>query len=117
MKRFLKTIAALAFFLCSVPLSSAEETPSAPEPPTTILFIGNSFTYYNNLDKTVEDMLNVSGVPTQTTRVAPGGWRFHQHFKDAVPEKWTKPGAATLLKNQKWDYVVLQEYSSGAVAE
>lgn len=118
MKRILKTMAALTFFLCSASLLSAEEeTPAAPESPTTILFIGNSFTYYNNLDKTVEDMLNVSGTPTQATRVAPGGWRFHQHFKDAVPEKWTKPGAATLLKSQKWDYVVMQEYSSGAVVD
>lgn len=118
MKRFLKTITTLTLFVCSVPLFSAEEEIAPPtESLTTILFIGNSFTHYNNLDKTVEDMLNVSGVPTQTTRVAPGGWRFHQHFKDAVPEKWTKPGTATLLKSQKWDYVVMQEYSSDAVAE
>lgn len=83
-----------------------------------ILFIGNSYTYYNSLDGMVEAMLNVSGVPAEAQRSAPGGWRLRQHFNGEVPKKRPemKP-TPDWIKSSDWDFVVLQEQSAGAVAE
>lgn len=80
-----------------------------------LLFIGNSFTFYNSLNKTVQDMLNVSGVPAVAKRSAPGGWRFRQHFNGETPKDYKDKPTPETIRSQKWDYVVLQEQSSGAV--
>lgn len=82
---------------------------------TNILFIGNSYTFYNSLNAMLEDMLTVSGVPTKAVRSTPGGWRLSQHFKGEVPAKYKEAPTPERIKEQKWDYVVLQEQSSGAV--
>ncbi|MCW8133779.1 MAG: SGNH/GDSL hydrolase family protein [Planctomycetota bacterium] len=70
---------------------------------TKILFIGNSYTFCNDLPKMLEglvaDALGRTGLATQFTGV--GGWTFEQHWKDGK--------ARALIGQGGWDYVVLQE--------
>lgn len=68
-----------------------------------ILFIGNSYTYVNNLP----EMLYNIAITTNDTIVfemsAPGGYTFKKHTQD--------PNTLRRIVEGKWDYVVLQEQS------
>lgn len=68
-----------------------------------ILFLGNSFTFYHDLPLLVKEMLSCE-VQAHTR----GGARLAEHLN---PE--TEMGAKTLkaLREEKWDYVVMQEQS------
>lgn len=72
-----------------------------------ILFLGNSFTYYHDLPLVVSKMLSCE-VQSHTR----GGARLSEQLN---PE--TEMGARTLqaLKEEKWDYVVMQEQSFAPV--
>lgn len=69
-----------------------------------ILWIGNSFTFYNDVPQMVEDMGKKNGIPVSTTRVLKGGEKFSGHLQN--------PELHRLLEKGGWDYVVLQEFSS-----
>ena len=69
-----------------------------------VLFLGNSYTFYNNMPNLIsqialslDDTLN----PTSNT---PGGWKLEDH---AVQNS----SSLQLLNQQKWDYVVMQAQS------
>lgn len=119
------TLKLTALFTCALALCAnalyAQEASDASEAQSLqILFIGNSFTFYNDLDQTVSDMLNVSGVAARAQRSTPGGWRLRQHYNGELPkvaEGKTQKFTPTpeVIKKAPWDYVVLQEQSSGAV--
>lgn len=119
MQAFLKTIAfAVCFALGLSAVVRADEAQQGPEQTKTrkILFIGNSYTYYNSLNLMVADMMTVSGIPTKAERSTPGGWRLRQHFNGQVPEKNPQTTSTPeWLKSEQWDYVVMQEQSSAAV--
>ena len=72
-----------------------------------ILFLGNSFTFVNDLPSVVSEMLSC-----ETRSHTRGGARLAEQL---YPE--TEMGAKTLraLKEEKWDYVVLQEQSFAPV--
>ena len=70
-----------------------------------ILWIGNSFTFYNDVPRMVEDMGKLNGVPVSTARVLKGGEKFSGHLQN--------PELHKLLQKGGWDYVVMQEFSSG----
>ena len=69
-----------------------------------ILWIGNSFTFYNNVPQMVETMGKENGVNISTTRVLKGGEKFSGHLQNPELHKQLEKGG--------WDYVVLQEFSS-----
>lgn len=81
---------------------------SAQEPgarATRLLFIGNSYTYFNNLPAIVERLGEAAGAgPIDVRMVAPGGMRLEDH--------WQAPDAHTALRQGPWDVVVLQEQST-----
>ena len=109
----LKFFAVLSCLFLALPtFVRAQET---GEKELKILFIGNSYTFFNSLDKTVGDMLTVSGIPTKTSRSLPGGWSFERHFKGEVPNNYKGEPTPKMIKKEKWDYVVLQEQSAAAV--
>jgi hypothetical protein len=72
-------------------------------PELSILFIGNSFTYVNNLPDLFTKLAASGGHPVKTDMYAPGGYRLMQHMTD--------PAVTQKLIDKKWDYVVLQEQS------
>lgn len=80
----------------------------------SILFIGNSFTFANDLDIRVKEMAKSAGIEIQTARVAHGGYRLHQYTDDSAPEYVE---VETLLNSRKWTYVVLQDHSQGPIKE
>ena len=69
-----------------------------------ILWIGNSFTFYNDVPQMVENMGKENGLNISTTRVLKGGEKFSGHLQN--------PELLTQLEKGGWDYVVMQEFSS-----
>lgn len=75
---------------------------------TRVLFIGNSFTYVNDLPAMLTKLAQAGGQkPLVCARETPGGCSFEKHWKDGK--------ALKAIQSRKWDYVVLQEVSNGPV--
>ena len=72
-----------------------------------ILFIGNSFTYVNDLPDMVKHLL-----PCETEGVVRGG-AYLRDFCNPEDELYAKLEHA--LTREKWDYAVIQEQSFNAV--
>lgn len=68
-----------------------------------VYFVGNSYTYYNNMPVMFRDFAAAKGDTVVYGMSAPGGYTFLQHCTDAT----TLAGIAS----QSWDIVVLQEQS------
>jgi hypothetical protein len=83
----------------------------APARKIHVLFIGNSYTYVNDLPAMFAALARDGGQAVVESHVsAPGGWFLKTH--------WEQGDARRLLVQQKWDYVVLQEQSLlGSVVE
>ena len=92
---------ALAAFAC-VALLFGQERPA--QQPLRLLFIGNSYTYFNNLPEMFAKLAEAGGHQVETRMVAPGGWKLQDH--------WDRGDAPKVLHERKWDYVVLQEQST-----
>lgn len=70
---------------------------------TRILFIGNSYTYVNDLPTTFADLAWSGGHRTETESLAAGGETLAQHAADSA--------TATMLASKQWSTVILQEQS------
>ncbi|MFA5511332.1 MAG: SGNH/GDSL hydrolase family protein [Candidatus Kapaibacterium sp.] len=93
-----------AFFLISCSQHNRQDYTARP---LRILFIGNSLTHYNGgLDYQLRKMFAQSSpkLLIYSDKVAPGGERLSGHY--------SKGKALRRIKEQKWDIVVLQEYSN-----
>lgn len=90
--------------------TSADTSPPIPQ---ELLFVGNSYTYYNDLDQLVASFAtSLPGAPIVTaSRVASGGYRLPQHATDAATDG--TPLAAFLGTGPypSWTFVVLQDQS------
>jgi len=99
-KRQLGIVIALIFFVFPLRLDSAGNARSL-----RVLFIGNSYTYVNNLPEIFRKLaLAGNQGDVETRMIAPGGWRLKDH--------WEKGEAPKALLDGKWDIVVLQEQST-----
>lgn len=87
--------------LAGFPTGCDEEKPIGPT--KSILFIGNSFTYVNDLPGMFTQLARSGGYPVKTAMIAPGSFKLFQH---AATES-----TMNTIANQKWDYVILQEQS------
>lgn len=89
---------------CSPP-EREEESPQPHEPPKKmeIAFIGNSYTFYNDLPAILVNLAREGGHDLGVDQFAEGGWTLEMH---AASKK-----ALKLIKQRPWDYVVLQEQS------
>ena len=68
-----------------------------------VLFLGNSYTYVNNLPKLLTDMAFSTGDTLFTDENTPGGYRLMGHASNAT--------SIAKIKSAQWDYVVLQDQS------
>ena len=85
----------LALLLCfAAPARAAE---------VSALFLGNSFTYFNDLPRTLSDLAASLGDRVVVASYAPGGYTLAQHASD--------PRALKMIRGKSWDFVVLQEQS------
>ena len=71
--------------------------------PLRVLFVGNSYTYYNNLPELVAGLAATQGVKMEVRMIARGGATLDQI--------WELDEVHQVLHEGKWDYVVLQEHS------
>ena len=74
---------------------------------TNILFIGNSFTFYNDMPNILEKLGSVNGFDVHVEHVTHGGYSLVQFINEAevaleLSEK---------LDERHWNFVILQEHS------
>ncbi len=76
----------------------------------TFLFIGNSYTHYNDMPEQIfAKILKAAGYKATVTRITKGGWYLIDSAK-STDEVGAKVDAALKLRN--YDYIVLQEQST-----
>ena len=96
------------FFLLATVAFSAQPQQSARtihSCTTRILFLGNSYTYFNDLPAIVSELAKAGHQCTVETRmVAPGGKTLKDH--------WESSASHQELESQAWDFVVLQDQST-----
>jgi hypothetical protein len=68
-----------------------------------ILFVGNSYTYVNDLPKTFAELSNSGNHQVEVGMSATGGWSLADHMKSSE--------FSNALQSSKWDYVIVQEQS------
>lgn len=68
-----------------------------------VLFLGNSYTGFNNLPQMVSDIASSTGDVLIFDSYTPGGYQLLNHFNDATSQN--------KIINGGWDYVVLQGQS------
>ncbi len=83
-------------FLLSTTITSAQDSLS-------VLFIGNSYTYVNNLPNVFLNLTQSLGDNASIDSKTNGGYIFQYHLDD--------PLTHTKIQSQAWDYVVLQGQS------
>ncbi len=98
--------------------TTAEETTAAPirdkETELKILFIGNSFTFFNDMPtKYFQSICGSEGYKVKVEAITNGG-HYLSEFADPSDEYGKKVDKA--LKNNKYDIVILQEQSGCPIA-
>jgi PKD repeat protein len=68
-----------------------------------VLFIGNSYTSYNNLPQLVQSLSTSAGKTLIIDSSMPGGYPMSSHLEDAT--------TFAKISQGNWDYVILQEQS------
>ena len=89
-------IAAIALSIFTTMAHAQEEV--------SVLFIGNSFTFMNNMPFMFRDIAVSKGKKIHVDTVVEGGKNFEYHSKN--------PETYELIKSRKWDYVIIQGQSN-----
>lgn len=112
----------LSLLLCLSCFSACGSEPAATTKPSTtkppqkeklsVLFIGNSYTYYNNMPTSIFGAIaEAAGYEANVISITGGGWNLYQHA-DVYDQCGMKVANQLLPKNvYMYDYVVLQEQS------
>lgn len=90
--------------LVAVVLLIAIATPAGTGTALRVLFIGNSYTFCNNLPGLVEGLGEAAGARIHTRMVTVAGSTLREH--------WERGEAVAAIREGTWDWVVLQEQSS-----
>ena len=78
-------------------------------PPLQVLFIGNSYTYGNDLPAVIAELAKAGGQRRlEHDQETPGGCSFEKHVADGK--------AAAKIAARNWDWVVLQEQSGRPIS-
>lgn len=80
--------------------------------PVRILFVGNSYTYFNNLPEQLRQMAASRGIELEVHRALHGGYNFERHWKE---EDGSEGDAKQRIAEGDWDIVVLQGMSTGTL--
>ena len=95
-------LAIVLFCTLSLP---AQEPGAYEKDALHVLFIGNSYTYFNNLPEVFSKLAEAGHQKKVVYAMqAPGGFRLKDH--------WTRTETRNALSTAKWDYVVLQDQST-----
>lgn len=71
--------------------------------PMRVLFVGNSYTHYNNMPKIFKDLANSKNINVDVHMSAKSSHTFQMHSE--------RPDLYQDIQREKWDYVVLQGFS------
>jgi hypothetical protein len=85
-----------------------ERTPPPAPVVTRVLFVGNSYVYFNNLPDVFRGLAAAGGHEVVTRMIAPGG--------ATLQAQWDTASTRHALGEASWDYVVLQEQSTLGVS-
>ena len=98
-------IVKISFILlaCSF-LNMNAKSPIMPGDTVNILWIGNSYTYFNDLPSLFKEIAKNENITVNNTRLLKGGEKFEGHLNN--------PGVIDTIGLGGWDYVILQEFSS-----
>jgi hypothetical protein len=99
----IRPVAAFAFIACWALAGCSSGSPAVSGPKIRVLFLGNSYTYANDLPSTFSQLAASGGHDVETGMVANGGETLEQHASAS--------DSMTALYGPHWDYVVLQEQS------
>ena len=104
MKRLV--LALLAAFVCTTSGIRSEAQADVTRRTLDVLMVGNSFTYFNNLGDVLAGVAASlpRGPAIRPTLLVGGGMTLQWHYATGKP--------ALLLRERKWDFVVLQEQSA-----
>lgn len=94
----------MALLLLSVTFGATAAAKEQPEDSVKILFIGNSFTYYNDMPNMVKSLATSMKLKYSCSRIVKGGQTLRGHLEN--------PELIKTLANGGWDYVIIQEQSS-----
>lgn len=103
--------AALVALACALPAAclNSATAPHFDAGATRVLFLGNSLTYTNDLPSLVEAVAAQAGVTTlRTASIAKPDYALEDHWNDGVALRW--------LRDQRWEFVVMQQGSSALPA-
>ena len=101
MKRLLSSaILFLALCGCSLTTKCGDSQDTSC---TRVLFIGNSYTFVNDLPNMFAKLARSGGNKVEVGMSAQGGWTLSEHLQSAE--------TLHLLNSEKWKFVVLQEQS------
>ncbi len=108
-RAFVLSVALAASSACTA-AAQAWMGDSSPVLPTRVLFVGNSFTYYNNglqrhLGKLMRASEVVPGDQVRLRIMTLSGGRLPEH----------RPAFASVVASEPWDVVVLQGHSRGPI--
>src|SRR5688572_1965497 len=88
----------LIFCLASLLLSS-QNIPKK----ISALFIGNSYTYFNNLPQLVQSLASANSDTLYADSNTPGGYTLQNHFANST--------TLAKINSYPWDHVILQAQS------
>jgi len=97
----------MLLFVSNVHGADEEETIPVAKTGDTFLFIGNSFTYANNLPAVFEAMAGHARKKIRTEMIAEGGASFGSH--------WNNSDTRQAAEKKKWNFVILQDQSQTPV--
>lgn len=89
------------FFILSTLLLFVGKTTAQDS--SSVLFIGNSYTYFNNMPGILSDIAESFGNHVEHSSQTPGGMTFSGHAGNTA--------TYSAMNSQNWDYVVLQAQS------
>lgn len=92
----MKTLLILLLVIVSFPVFSQDST--------SVLFVGNSFTFYNNMPYIFKDIAESKGKKVHVDTVVTGGKDLKFHSE--------RPRTYQMIQSRKWDYVILQGHSN-----
>lgn len=91
----------MLLLLLTLPLTAFTQTNYKKK--ANVLFLGNSYTYVNNLPSLIYNVARANGDTLAYDANTIGGYSFNNHFNNAL--------SISKIKAQPWDYVILQAQS------
>lgn len=84
------------------------DTRTQPEEPMEILFIGNSFIFFNDMPEMFAILAEAGGHQVNVASSTMGGYSLARHAQDGL--------TLSMLESESWDFVILQEKSGISAA-